>query len=47
MITTTKRMRRINHLPKKGWKKMCDKMNHLRQIRANKNAYKNRFKKER
>lgn len=35
MVTTTKRMRRINRVPKKGWKKLCDKMNHLNQQRWN------------
>ena len=39
-------MRSVYGMPKKSWKKMCDKINCIKQRRRNKVIRKNRFKKE-
>lgn len=45
-INKTDGMRRIYGIPKKSWKRMCDKINSVKQRRKNKEIRKNRFKKE-
>lgn len=39
-------MRHVYGMPKKSWKKMCDKINTVKIRRRNKVIHKNRFKKE-
>lgn len=41
-----KKIHNIYGMPKKSWKKMCDKINCIKQRRRNKAIRKNRFKKE-
>ena len=39
-------LRKVYGMSKKSWKRMCDKMNTIKQRRRNKVIHKNRFKKE-
>lgn len=45
-INKTDGMRSIYGIPKKSWKRMCDKINSVKQRRKNKEIRKSRFKKE-